>query len=243
MELFTETFDKVRTFVHEKGTCRSWVVDAVKEWPAGGSRNIVLADEVEVELGNPRVESVSCILWTENTEKVRDTSITLIGPDIPESKGKSLPFGKVVLVAVNGCNEENTYERYREMERVRHALDLKGYMMKAASQYQREWSRISKQALAKGFSFETLGNALVKQFKEKDYVRGVELIFLTSSTQDIKELKEITSRAAKMIGAMNKMAQEISSACDSCEYNDVCADVNALKGMRDTLQKDRGGQP
>jgi CO dehydrogenase/acetyl-CoA synthase beta subunit len=190
-----------------------------------------------VELGSPLVASVSCIIWTEDIQAIKDGLITLIGPDIPESNGKSLPFGKIVLAGISGFNEENTYDRHREMEMLRYSVDLKGYMMRAVSQYQREWSRISKQAVASGFSFETLGRALMEKFKQKDYVGAIELILVTSSSEDVKVLKKMTAEVSKIVSAMDKMAQEMSFDCDNCDYSDVCDEVDELKKMKRVLEQ------
>lgn len=237
MGLFDKIFDTFGEFLKETAPYKSWQVEGPSTWPDGGNRNVVLSDDMAVELGNPLMESVSCIIWTEDIKAIKDGSITLIGPDIPESKGKSLPFGKIVLVGVNGFNEENTYDRYREMEMIRYSVDLKGYMMRAVSQYQREWSRISKQAVAGGFSFETLGRALMEKFRQKDYIKAIELILVTSSAQDVKVLKKMTSEVSKIISAMDKMAQELSFDCDNCDYSDVCDEVDELKKMKRVLEQ------
>jgi hypothetical protein len=59
---------------------------------------------------------------------------------------QSLPFGKVVLLKLQGMDENNCYERHRQIDMARYDLNLKGYMMRAASQYMREWSRVSREA-------------------------------------------------------------------------------------------------
>lgn len=202
-------------------------------WPPGGGRTVVLSEDVGVELGNPQEESVSFVIWTESQNEVRDGIISVIGPDLQISQGKSLPFGKVVIIRGKGFNEENSYERYREIENIRYDLDLKGYMLRAVSQYQREWSRVSNDALDCGFSFSILGEALIDKFKEKEYIDGVEIIFVTSSREDVKELREISKGVARVIGAMNKMIEEMSFDCETCEYNDVCTDVSELRKIRD----------
>ena len=68
------------------------------------------------------------------------------------ASGKSLPFGKVVLLGVEGFTEDNAYDRHKELDFLRYDLDLKGFMMRAVSQYMREWCRISREALSQGFS-------------------------------------------------------------------------------------------
>ncbi|MEA3470251.1 MAG: hypothetical protein U9R24_00870 [Thermodesulfobacteriota bacterium] len=206
-------------------------------WPPGGGRNVVLSEDVGVELGNPQEESVSFVIWTESKNEVRDGIISLIGPDLQVSSGRSLPFGKVVIIEGRGFNEENSYDRYREMESMRYDVDLKGYMLRAVSQYQREWSRVSKEALDTGFSFNVLGGTLIDKFKEKEYIAGVEIIFVTSSREDVRELKEISKRVARLVGAMNKMIEEMSFDCETCEYVDVCSEVLDLRKIRNAVQK------
>jgi CO dehydrogenase/acetyl-CoA synthase beta subunit len=239
MDLFEQTFSDIRNYIKGKN-CRSQIVTQQKNvWPSGKGRNVVLSDEMAVELGSPRMNSVSCLIWTENPEFVCDGRITLIGPDISRSNGQSLPFGKIVLARVSRFDEESTYDKYKEMEAVRYSLDLKGYMIRAVSQYQREWSRISLEAMQKGFSFEVLGGALREEYLKKDYIHAVEFLFVTSSGEDVSELQEITKNVGRTISAMNKMLSEIDPDCDECEYNDVCDEVGELKSMKKTRDEKR----
>jgi CO dehydrogenase/acetyl-CoA synthase beta subunit len=244
MELFEQTFIDIRKYIEGKNSLSCVAAKRNAPWPSGRGRNVVLSDEMAVELGNPQMNSVSCLLWTQKPGLIHDGKITLIGPDIKDSSEKSLPFGKVVLVEVSGFDEESAYDQYKEMEAVRYSLDLKGYMIRAVSQYQREWSRISRETLQKGFSFEVLGGALREEYLKKDYIHAVEFLFVTSSAEDVGELQEITKNVGRTISAMNKMFSEIDPDCDECEYNDVCEEVDELKGMkkdRDEKRKKANG--
>ena len=206
-------------------------------WPRGMGKSVVLSQDTAVELGNPRVESCSFLVWDDDPGRVRDGAITLIGPELSECDGKSMPFGKVVIAGVSGFTAENSYDRYREMDLVRYDLDLRGYMLRAASQYQREWSRVSHEALREGFSFQVLGGALIDALKKTGYVEAVEVIFITSSPEDVRSLRPISEGAHKIIGAMTKMIDELDYDCGSCSYNDVCSDVADLRSMRQQLVK------
>jgi CO dehydrogenase/acetyl-CoA synthase beta subunit len=200
-------------------------------WPAGGKKNIVLGQDTGVELGNPRQESLSLILWAEGLSRIKDGRITVIGPDLQESRGKSLPFAKIVMVAVHGFNEENTCDRWQEMDLLRFDIDLAGYMMRAVSQYQREWSRVSHEAVEKGFSFSILGSGLMDRMKAKDYIDGVEILFVTESTEAVRELREVADDAMAIIGALNRMNEEIDADCPTCDYRAVCDAVDGLREM------------
>lgn len=241
MELFGETLSDIRKYIDGKNSRAQVIKERNNVWPSGKGRSVVLSDDMALELGNPQMNSVSCLIWTQNAGLIHDGRISLIGPDIKESSGKSLPFGKIVLAEVIGFDEETTYDKYKEMENVRYAIDLKGYMIRAVSQYQREWSRISKEAVQNGFSFDILARALRNEYLKKDYIRAVEFLFVTSSTGDVGELQEITKNVGRKVSALNKMLSEIDTNCDECEYNDVCDEVDKLKGMKKKRDEQRIG--
>lgn len=239
MDLFGETLTDIRKYIEGKNG-RSWSIKGQKnDWPSGKGRNVVLSEDMALELGNPQMNSVSCLIWTQTTGLVQDGNICLLGPDIKESSGKSLPFGKIVLAQVSGFDEETTYDKYKDMEAVRYSLDLKGYMIRAVSQYQREWSRISKEAVQNDFSFDVLADALRREYLKKDYIHAVEFLFVTSSAGDVSELQEITKNVGRKVSALNKMLSEIDADCDECEYNDVCDEVDELKSMKKNRDEKR----
>jgi CO dehydrogenase/acetyl-CoA synthase beta subunit len=243
MEVFDATIRSVRAFMNNLEGRKTWIADPSKIWPAGGSRNIVLNEDMGLELGSPEHESLSSLLWTNDISAISDNAISLVGPDFPESAGRSLSFAKVVLLGVTGFTEENIYDRYRDMELTRYDVDLKGFMLRAVSQYGREWCRISRDAIRAGFSSVTLGSHLIRLLKEKDYVKAVEIIFITSSVSAVRSLRDITAPAAKVIAAMNKMVNESDCDCEGCEYQDVCDDATELKRMHERLKdKTAGGR-
>jgi len=237
MELFTDTLSAVRTFVNQAPGRQSWAAEKKSSWPEGGGRNIVLKEDLGLELGSPQKESLSCLLWTHDLASIENGKITIMGPDFTESMGESLPFGKVVLTGVEGFTEDNAYDLHKDLDFLRYSINLKGFMMRSVSQYMREWCRISSTAIRDGFSARTLGSALINLFLEKPFVKAVEVIYFTSSSDDVIRLREITSPAEKVIAAMNKMASEMDFECESCDYQEVCDDASQLKAMRDRLMK------
>ena len=245
MQLYDTIIDEIIAFRAPKeaaGELKELAFSRDHLWPAAGDRNLVLQSDTAIELGNPANESLSFSIWTENVDAVTDNRITLIGPDIPGSEGSQLPFGKIVLIEGNGFNEDNAYDRVREIDFVRFDISLKGYMMRAASRYMREWSRISKSAVKNGFSFSVLGSALIGELKKIDYIKSVEVIFVTSTDKDVALLKPVASQVDKINNAMSKMLEEMSVDCDECEYNDVCDEVSELRSMHKALkEKEKNG--
>ncbi|TFH40354.1 MAG: hypothetical protein E4H01_16710, partial [Lysobacterales bacterium] len=124
MNLFDNTIADLRNYLQRKKSdgSREYMIPRSSGWPFADKGNVVLGPDTAIELGNPRDESTSFMLWSGEAKKINDGRMTLIGPDLGESKQKNLPFGKVVLLGVRGMTEENCYERHREIEMARHDL-------------------------------------------------------------------------------------------------------------------------
>ena len=237
MELFESAILALRSFLDGFDRKKSWTANPFPSWPCGGQKSIVMKEGLGLELGCPDLESVACLMWTENLAKVADGRITLVGPDFPESIDQSLPFGKVVLAGVEGFTDENAYSRHRAMDLIRYDLDLEGFMIRAVSQYMKEWCRISRKAIKQGFSARILASSLLGLFRREPYVKSVEVIIMTSSASDVMHLKEVIEPAGKIVAAMNRMYTETDYDCEKCDYRDVCDDAAELKRMREHLKK------
>ena len=240
MGLFDNHLERVRSFLTARtGQADLAVFQAAGDinWPSGGNSNLVLSSDTAVELGSPKTAATSFLLWSDRTDLVRHGRISLVGPDIPRETRPLTPFGKAVMIQVSGFDENNSYDRYREMELVKYDISLAGYMMRAVSQYQREWSRVSKKAVEDGFSLSLLGSALINELMKKPYVHAVEVVFVTSGIEDVLALKSIGDEAGEIIGAMNKMVEEMDFDCDACEFSPVCDEVSELRNMRQAMKE------
>jgi len=199
-------------------------------------KEIILTQNVGRELGHPQNTSLAFIVWT--TTSVEKDQITLIGKDIPEASDTHMDFGKVILLTVAGFDTDNTYDRYQELDLLRFKLNVHGYMMRAASQQMREWSRISQDALKQGLSLFDLGSAWIDLYGQLPYVTDVEVLLSTDHTF-IKQLNPISQHVFQYVRAMMKMHEEVSLDCSSCEYQTVCNDVQSLRTMRKNILEKR----
>jgi CO dehydrogenase/acetyl-CoA synthase beta subunit len=208
------------------------------DFPRAEKASIVLREDTWLELGHPNTSSIAPALVTERIDLVDDGAITLIGPDIPEVKG-SLPFAQVLLIASTELRDED----YRKINSFQYQLELDGYMVKAIPSSLTIWSRVSKGSAGRGFCFEILGRAIIDGYKSAFSIPSLEIVFVTSSDEDVDELKGLRRKITRIISAMNKMMEEMSFDCSSCEYLDVCGDVRRLGAMRERLirQKQTGG--
>lgn len=234
--MFSPYIKEARQIMSESGLDkRGRVVEAdpdAKPWPRD-EMQIILSKDTSIELGSSDMASISLVLLTNDNSLVEDGKMTFIGPDLPECAGRSLPFGKIIFVSGHGFDEDNMYKRYEEMSLQRFSLDLAGFQPRSIPQANREWSRVSKKALAEGFSLEVLGNEQYRELQKLDYVDSVEMIIITSSAADVTLFKSLSDRAAKAAQAMNKMAEHLIYDCKDCDYKDVCDEVDGLRRMHE----------
>ena len=195
---------------------------------------VILRRDTFIELGNPEVGSSAFLLWTDNSSLVTDGRITLIGSDIPESPGASLPLGQVLIVG----GKEIGDKEHDALERSQYISDqIEGYMLR--STLGQTWGRVSKDAAARGFSFETLGRGLMALLKaEVPGIEAMEIVFVTSNKEDLQPL----SRIAKQVQEIGrKISKEVWKAkgydivecgngvsCGSCSSKKVCDDIREV---------------
>jgi len=207
----------------------------------GAGTGLVMKSETFVELGSPTAGSCAFALYTDRTSLVRDGRIRLIGPDIQESSGGTLPFGQVLIAG----GETLTEADYPELVESQYVGDrVEGFMVRSTPG--RIWSRVSTDVVRKGFSFELLGLALMRLVKSQiPKVTAVEVLFVTSDKADLQPLNEIGTSVGKIAQAMKQRRWkergiDISDCafgghCGSCADKDVCDEVKKLAHTRRLL--------
>jgi acetyl-CoA synthase len=203
--------------------------------------NVILKEDTGVELGNPSVASCAFLLWTPNLPLVRDGRITLIGPDIQEAAGESLPFAQVLIIGGTELKDQHhlVLEQHYMLSN-----QVEGYVIRLAPQRQRMWTRVSRAAVEKGFSFETLGRALMAVYKSGlPIIEATEVIFITSSKEDVKGLEGIATEVQRIrsevlssrFGRTDDGAYECTSSyadCTECPDQVVCDEIRDLVRLK-----------
>lgn len=234
MDLFDGFFPELQQYIKElasRGLVKTTPADFNSVWPRDTANHVIFAADTAIELGHPRTESVAFMLITESFGQVTDEQITIIGPDLPEISAKEVPFGKLTLLRCHGLTEENVFEKYNELDMVRIGLRLQDYMLRALPQNMREWSRVSKNGLRAGLSFQILGTELIRDYKKLEYVDDVEVIFITSSAEDIRRLKPTGEKVTRIVDALNQIMADLEFDCAACDFNDICNEIDGLRKM------------
>jgi CO dehydrogenase/acetyl-CoA synthase beta subunit len=204
----------------------------------GAGSGIVLRGDTFAELGSPEAGSCAFPLWTNNTSMVKDGRITLIGPDILESKGASLPFGQILIAA----GKELSDKQHSVLDESQYISDqIEGYMVKSTPGLM--WTRISNNAAEKGFGFEALGKAVMAIYKSRaSQIEAMEVIFITSSKEDVRRLDEIAEQVKKiskdiiretwLARGYDILECTLGWDCGSCPDKPVCDDIKTLITVR-----------
>jgi len=216
----------------------------VKVGPGAGS-GIVLRGDTFAELGSPEAGSCAFPLWTNDIELVRDGRIAIIGPDILESRGASLPFGQI-LVSAGGKLSDKQHSALDESQYI--SDQIEGYMVKSTPG--RMWTRISNNAAERGLGFEALGKALIAIYKSRvSEIEAMEIVFVTSGKEDVRRLDEIAEQVKKiskdiiretwLARGYDILECTLGWDCGSCPDKTVCDDIKTVL----TVRKKKSGKP
>lgn len=238
MGLFDQPLAEIRARIegaYRDGTARELPFTPVL--PLAGDAQVILSEDTGLELGNPGTASRSLLLWDAG-ETLHDGRITLVGPDFTQAPSSSLPFAQVILVSGDFSDE---YDCYRDLRDAIYSVRLRGFMTRVFPGRQSIWCRISREALAGGFSAQLLGSALMQSLKGLDFVRGVEVLFVTAGKDEVDGLAGAADKVMDIVEALIKMYEEMNFDCEECEYVDVCDEVVELRRIRERLQAEREG--
>jgi CO dehydrogenase/acetyl-CoA synthase beta subunit len=259
MDLFDDTILEIRDWFEAKrisGQSRSYFVSplishsfSANSLPAdGGIGRIVLKEDTQVELGHPSLGSSAATLATHRLDLVSDGCITLVGPEISETREAMLPFAQILIAALKSKNKidaasqatseiENTAST---MDRIAHrCAQTNGYMIRSVPNL--IWARVSKEACRSGFSLKGLGERLIAAIKQQCHpVAACEIFFVTSSKIDVEQLDELIEKArvkqrkleTYAVGSDGELECTREINCSACSEQVVCDTIRDVIRIR-----------
>lgn len=234
MGLFDRPWSELSDFLAALPEVREHRADERTAWPAG--TELLLAENTAVELGNPAIGSLFLLLWSDR-RSVADGRITLVGNDLEPGGPAALPFGVVLRVAVAGTDD---YELSKRLKDAVFGLRLSGFTMRSLPSRQTMWCRVSRTAMAQGFSLVALGGAWLGRLAELSFVRGAEIHFFIGDAAPLRALRPAAEECAAITAALYKMNEEHDFDCTSCAYREICERVEELKALRRKIMR-KGG--
>ena len=204
-----------------------------------GRPEVILADEVAQELGHPATASRALVLVTFEPDIVHHGRITLLGPDLDAMLGGSQerhPFAQVVILAARPDRLPDPFA----LESAQFLMNrLPGYMVRSVPG--KLWVRLSRKAYTAGLTLRTVGSALIAVYTgDFESIEGVEVLFITSSREDVEALDPLAAEATILSGRHKKLVLGLDGEaeckdlnCATCEEKPVC------DNLRDVIIKRR----
>ncbi len=205
-----------------------------------GRPEVILGEDVAVELGHPSTASQVIVLLSHQADRVQNGRISIVGPDLDEMEsGVRHPFAQVVMLAVKPDQTPDPFE----LDNTQYLMHrLSGYMVRSVPG--RLWVRISKSGRVAGLTLKTVGSALIAAYSDDfEGVEGVEVVFVTSSSEDVNALSQISTEVNILAGRHKKLALGVDGEVECQDLNcETCDEQPVCDSLRDIVIKRRGKQ-
>lgn len=189
-------------------------------WQQSHTGLMIFKDDAGAELGGPYGSLSLACLYND----VADGRLTLIGD---EKFSKHSVWGRLTLVNAHIDDEENYYAHLQELTLLPIKNFLQGVMIRIQPSEYREWIRIHKDYI-KSNNVITMMAQLYQWYMQKAWIKAVEFVVITTSSEDVALLQPLAERHKSIIRAFEKRMAEDIQHCDSCENNTVCREINLL---------------
>jgi hypothetical protein len=233
MGLFDGPLAKVDAWLEaaqRAGRVRQLDLAAHAGWPRESS--LVLAEDAAVELGRPELGSLGFVLWREGPPGGQDRAL-LIGPDLDAIAGAA-PLARIVIAR---GHFPDPYENWRALRDAVFDTRLAGLMSRNIPSQLTVWSRVSRDALGRGFRLGHWAAALAESVSNLDFVSTTTVVLATEP--GLSPLADAGREAARIAGALLRLREEPEHDCESCEFSDACAAVEELKALRQQMLEQR----
>lgn len=194
---------------------------------AGDKNSILLLKDTAFELGGSQKPCVSASVVSSDMKF--DDCVYLYGKDLTDIK-EDCCYGKIVFLEVENINEEEAFDRIKELEMLRYNYCPEGFMVRASALTFREQLRVSKKVIKNGISFKDYGCALIEQYKRNTCVKSVKIIFLTEFDR-FDELYLLCDKIKKTTDALNHIFDNILFDCSTCNLKAICDEVDGMKEL------------
>ena len=190
--------------------------------------SVIFLSDTAFELGGNNKPCVSSLAVSSDMEF--SNSVYLLGGDLDKIKSDS-PFGKFVLLQIEDFpNEQDTFNKIKELEALRYHLNVDGFMTRASALNMREQIRVSKKAIKSGVTFSDYGQTLLNEYLKFDYVKSAEIYFVTNF-DDFEKLNFVAKKISQTTSALNHIFDNVMFDCSTCNLKEICDEVDGLKEL------------
>jgi len=235
MKLFNALIRSVTEKLGESAPIR-YAYEADKCWQEAKDFELVMLRDAAFELGGSGKANVNLTCVTTDPALVPADEILVYGRELSELKADSC-YARIALVQVSDIESddptdtEQAYRAIQNIDFVKYHVFPKGYMMRTSSDSHREQVRVSKEAVKNGISFQKVGNAFIRHYKQDPNVCAVKLIFVTAPDADYKALQMCAKMSKDITMTLSSILQGLPTDCGSCSLKPICDEVEGMKEL------------
>lgn len=190
--------------------------------------SVIFLSDTAFELGGSQKDCVSSLAVSSDIEF--SNSVHLLGNDLNEITTDS-PFAKFVFIQVEDFgDEQNTFDKIKELEALRYHLSVDGFMTRASALNMREQIRVSKKTIKSDITFADYGNTLLQEYLNFSYVKSAEIYFVTDF-DNFEKLNAVAKKISQTTSALNHIFDNIMFDCSTCNLKEICDEVDGLKEL------------
>ena len=202
-----------------------------KPWPMLRENEFLLRRDVAYELGIRTKPGVCFNAATSNGDLLKRDRILLYGRDLPEIRHDTV-FSRISFLHIDPITDPNqAYRTIKKLEFARFKILPQGYMILSSSMENRENVRVSKEAIARGLDFTTIGNIIIDHYKKSFPVNRAEVLFITEELPVIRQLEEEGRKVNDITNAFDHILKDIILDCDLCPLHPICDEVEELRQL------------
>ena len=223
MRLYNNLINEIKNHLSN-----SKVLSSGRSLDISNKNSVIFLSDTAFELGGNNKPCVSSLAVSSDIEFTN--SVKLLGNDLPKIKSDS-PFAKFVFVQIEDFeNEQDTFNKIKELEALRYHLNVDGFMTRASALNMREQVRVSKKAIKSGVTFADYGQTLLNEYLKFSYVKSAEIYFITNY-DDFEKLNSVAKKISQTTSALNHIFDNVMFDCSTCNLKEICDEVDGLKEL------------
>ena len=206
-----------------------------RAWEETDSFSLIMARDAACELGGDNQPAVNFTCVTTSPELVQKDEILVFGPDLG-SLPAAAPFARITLLRVGDIesDDDDTEQAFRaiqNMDFVKYHVFPKGYMIRTSSENHREQVRVSREAVRKGISFESVGDAFIRRYKQDENIISAKMLFITAPDADYAALLKNAQQVGRITMGLTKIMEGMAADCTACSLKPICDEVEGMKEL------------
>jgi hypothetical protein len=223
MRLYNNLINEIKSNLNNAHTIESNTLLNVSN-----KNSVIFLSDTAFELGGNQKPCVSSL--AVSSDMTFSNLVYLQGNDLNEIKSDS-PFGKFVFIQVDDFpDEQETFNKIKELEALRYHLSVDGFMTRASALNMREQIRVSKKMIKSNVTFGDYGDALLKEYLNFPYVKSAEIYFITNY-DDFEYLNSVAKKINRTTSALNHIFDNVMFDCSTCNLKEICDEVDGLKEL------------